>query len=108
MFRLSKGWERTFYLLTYVFQGSSSLVPRAYAHVHRAHHAYSDAVRFGNVFQNNHHRHGLSPNFLQRDPSYLFLRTLALYGTASGQLAAEEAQESRQVPSPVAEPTVGL
>jgi stearoyl-CoA desaturase (delta-9 desaturase) len=57
MFGLSRGWERTFHLLTYLFQGSSYLVPRAYAHMHRAHHAYSDTDkdphtphRFSNVF----------------------------------------------------------
>jgi stearoyl-CoA desaturase (delta-9 desaturase) len=57
MFRLSRGWERAFHLLTYVFQGSSYLVPSAYAWLHRAHHAYSDTEkdphtphRFGNVF----------------------------------------------------------
>jgi len=57
MFRLSRGWERTFHALTYVFQGSSYLVPRGYAYLHRAHHAYSDTEkdphtphRFGNVF----------------------------------------------------------
>lgn len=57
MFRLSRGWERTFYFLTYAFQGSSYLVPRAYAYMHRAHHAYSDTDkdphtphRFPNVF----------------------------------------------------------
>jgi stearoyl-CoA desaturase (Delta-9 desaturase) len=57
MFRLSRPWERTFYLLTYLFQGSSYLVPRAYAYLHRAHHAYSDTEkdphtphRFTNAF----------------------------------------------------------
>ena len=57
MFRLSRPWERTFHLLTYILQGSSYLVPRAYAYLHRAHHAYSDTEkdphtphRFGNVF----------------------------------------------------------
>jgi stearoyl-CoA desaturase (delta-9 desaturase) len=45
MFRLSRGWERFFYLMTYVFQGSSFLVPSAYAWLHRAHHAYSDTDR---------------------------------------------------------------
>ena len=111
MFRLSKSRERTFYFFTYVFQGSSSRVPRAYAHMHRAHHAYSDTekdpprpLRLGNVFQNNHHRHGQSANFVQRSFSYLFLRTRALFGAAKGQLADEEAQGSPQVPTPVAEP----
>jgi stearoyl-CoA desaturase (Delta-9 desaturase) len=57
MFRLSRAWERTFHFLTYVFQGSSYLIPSAYAYLHRAHHAYSDTEkdphtphRFKNAF----------------------------------------------------------
>ena len=42
MFTMSSGWERFFYLLTYVGQGSSFLHPRGYAILHRMHHAYSD------------------------------------------------------------------
>src|ERR1700738_1977805 len=42
MFTMSKGWERFFYLCTYVAQGSSFLSPRGYAILHRMHHAYSD------------------------------------------------------------------
>ena len=42
MFTMSKGWERFFYLFTYVSQGSSFLVPRGYAVLHRMHHAFSD------------------------------------------------------------------
>ncbi len=45
MFSMSKGWERFFYLLTWVSQGSSFLNPRAYAILHREHHAYSDTAR---------------------------------------------------------------
>ena len=37
--------ERVFFLLTYVAQGSSYLSPRAYAVLHREHHAYSDTAR---------------------------------------------------------------
>lgn len=44
-FTMSKGWERFFYLFTYVCQGSSFLVPRGYAVLHRMHHAYSDTER---------------------------------------------------------------
>jgi stearoyl-CoA desaturase (delta-9 desaturase) len=44
MFTMSKGWERFFYLFTYVTQGSSFLVPRGYAILHRMHHAYSDTA----------------------------------------------------------------
>ncbi|MBC8109490.1 MAG: acyl-CoA desaturase [Verrucomicrobia bacterium] len=42
MFTMSKFWEKYFYVLTYVSQGSSYLNPRAYAVLHRMHHAYSD------------------------------------------------------------------
>lgn len=44
-FTLSKGWERAFHLLTYLSQGSSFLNPRAYAILHRMHHAFSDTER---------------------------------------------------------------
>jgi len=56
-FTMSKGWERFFHLCTYVAQGSSYLNPRAYAILHRMHHAYSDTPQdphspsnHGNVF----------------------------------------------------------
>lgn len=56
-FTLSRGWERAFHLLTYVAQGPSYLNPRAYAILHRMHHAFSDTERdphspvfFGSVF----------------------------------------------------------
>ncbi len=42
MFTVNKGWERTFYFMTFIFQGSSFLNPRAYAILHRMHHAFSD------------------------------------------------------------------
>lgn len=45
MFTMSKGWERFFYLCTYLTQGSSFLNPRAYAILHRMHHAYSDTEK---------------------------------------------------------------
>lgn len=44
-FTMSKGWERFFYLFTYFSQGSSFLVPRGYAVLHRMHHAYSDTEK---------------------------------------------------------------
>lgn len=45
MFSTSKFWERTFYFLTYITQGASFLNPRAYAIMHRMHHAYSDTEK---------------------------------------------------------------
>ena len=45
MFSMSRGWERFFHLFTFVSQGSSYLDPRAYAILHREHHAFSDTPR---------------------------------------------------------------
>lgn len=58
MFTLSKFWEKFFYTLTYISQGSSYLNPKAYAIMHRMHHAFSDTDKdphsphfFEDVFQ---------------------------------------------------------
>ncbi|OZI09266.1 acyl-CoA desaturase [Siphonobacter sp. BAB-5385] len=45
MFTMNKFWERFFYLLTYISQGSSYLSPKGYAILHRMHHAFSDGPR---------------------------------------------------------------
>lgn len=44
-FTMSKGWERVFHFLTWVTQGSSYIAPRAYAIMHRMHHAYADTPK---------------------------------------------------------------
>ena len=44
-FTMSRGWERAFHLLTYLVQGPSFLSARAYAILHRMHHAFSDTER---------------------------------------------------------------
>ena len=44
-FALSKRWERVFHFATWLTQGSSYLSPRAYAILHRMHHAYSDTPK---------------------------------------------------------------
>ena len=44
-FTMSKGWERFFFLLTYMAQGSSFLSPRGYGILHRMHHAFSDTEK---------------------------------------------------------------
>src|SRR5262245_21992623 len=56
MFTMSKGWERFFHFVTYLMQGPSFLNPRAYAILHRMHHAFSDTEKdphsprnYGNV-----------------------------------------------------------
>lgn len=42
MFTMSPFWEKFFYTLTFIFQGSSFLSPYAYGVMHRLHHAYAD------------------------------------------------------------------
>jgi len=57
-FKMNRKWERFFFILTYLTQGSSYLSPRAYAILHRLHHAYTDREQDphspsydGNVFK---------------------------------------------------------
>ncbi|MBS1500717.1 MAG: acyl-CoA desaturase [Bacteroidetes bacterium] len=45
MFKMNTFWEKVFYFCTFIFQGSSFLNPRAYAIMHRMHHAYSDTEK---------------------------------------------------------------
>lgn len=42
MFTMSKGWEKVFFILSWIFQGSSYLSPYAYGILHRMHHAHTD------------------------------------------------------------------
>ncbi len=62
MYSTHKFTERIFHLLTFITQGSSFLNPRAYAVMHREHHAYSDTEKdphsphfFTDVFQMTWH-----------------------------------------------------
>lgn len=41
-FSMNKFWERFFYVVAYITQGSSYVSPRVYAIMHRMHHAYTD------------------------------------------------------------------
>ncbi len=61
MYTTSKNWERVFYFSTWLVQGSSFLVPRAYGVMHRMHHTYSDTEQdphsphfFKDVYQMMH------------------------------------------------------
>lgn len=45
MFTMSKFWEKVFYIAAFIAQGSSFLSPRAYAILHRMHHAYADTEK---------------------------------------------------------------
>lgn len=42
---MSNFWEKFFYAMTFITQGASFLNPRAYAIMHRMHHAYSDTEK---------------------------------------------------------------
>jgi stearoyl-CoA desaturase (delta-9 desaturase) len=44
-FRLNTFWERFFFLFSYLAQGASYISPKAYAIVHRMHHAYTDTEK---------------------------------------------------------------
>jgi stearoyl-CoA desaturase (Delta-9 desaturase) len=44
-FKMNKFWERAFFIFAYITQGSSYLSPRAYAVMHRVHHAYTDTEK---------------------------------------------------------------
>jgi stearoyl-CoA desaturase (delta-9 desaturase) len=67
MFALSRPAERFFYLMTFISQGTSFLVPRAYAVLHRMHHAFSDTE------QDPH-----SPHFFT-DPFRMMWQTKLVY-----------------------------
>jgi len=41
-FTMSKNWEKVFYVLSWITQGSSYLSPKAYGIMHRMHHAFTD------------------------------------------------------------------
>jgi stearoyl-CoA desaturase (Delta-9 desaturase) len=45
MFTMNPFWEKFFYIFLWITQGSSYLNPRAYAVLHRMHHAYSDTEK---------------------------------------------------------------
>ncbi|MEX2596530.1 MAG: fatty acid desaturase [Salibacteraceae bacterium] len=44
-FSINIFWERIFYIISYFTQGSSYLSPRAYALMHRLHHAHADTEK---------------------------------------------------------------
>jgi len=45
MFTMSKTSEKVFYVLSYIFQGSSFLSPHAYGIMHRMHHSFADTEK---------------------------------------------------------------
>ena len=78
-FSMTKGWERFFYILSYITQGSSYMSPRAYAIMHRMHHAYTDTE------QDPH-----SPKY-SRNLFAMMMHTNKVYlGIYTGKLAVDD------------------
>lgn len=78
-FTMSKGWERFFFVFTYITQGSHYMSPRAYAIMHRIHHAHTDTE------QDPH-----SPNFSSNLISMMW-RTRNIYnGIYKGTIPVDE------------------
>jgi stearoyl-CoA desaturase (delta-9 desaturase) len=44
-FKMNRFWEKFFYVFAYITQGASYMSPRAYAIMHRMHHAYTDTAK---------------------------------------------------------------
>lgn len=78
-FRMSRGWEKFFFIFTYITQGSHYMSPRAYAIMHRLHHAHTDTE------QDPH-----SPNFSSNIFSMMW-RTKKIYTDIyRGRIEVEE------------------
>lgn len=91
---MNKFWEKVFYILTWLFQGSSYLSPKAYGIMHRLHHAYADTENdphspsySDNLFDmmwktksiyNDilHNRANIDPKFLKNVPNWDFVEKL--------------------------------
>jgi len=79
MFTMTPFWEKVFYIFTWFTQGSSYLNPRAYAILHRMHHAYSDTK------EDPH-----SPHFFKEVFTMMLHTKRVYYGLLSGEYKAEE------------------
>ncbi len=79
MFTMNKFWEKTFYIFCWVTQGSSYLNPRAYAILHRMHHAYSDTEKDPH-----------SPVFFKDLFGMMWHTKKIYYGILSGEFKHEE------------------
>ena len=78
-FTMSKFWERVFFILAYLTQGSSYLSPRAYAVMHRMHHAYTDTEKDPH-----------SPQYFTNIFSFMWQTGIIYAGIYEGTLETEE------------------
>jgi len=78
-FKMSKGWERFFFVVAWITQGAHYLNPRAYAIMHRIHHAYTDT-------EQDPHSPSFSPNIF-----HMMWRTWRIYaGIMDGSIPVED------------------
>src|SRR5437660_525803 len=82
MYTMGPRTERVIHFLTWLVQGPSYLSPRGFDNGDQRRNTLPfDFVTMGELFQNNHHKYGASPDFAARwfeiDPGWQVLRLLA-------------------------------
>lgn len=86
MFTMNKFWEKFFYIFAWVTQGSSYLNARAYAILHRMHHAYSDTEKDPHT-----------PHFF-KDAYHMMLHTREIYNDVLNKRVVVEEKFDRNFP----------
>jgi stearoyl-CoA desaturase (delta-9 desaturase) len=87
MFTMSKGWERFFFIFSYIAMGSSYLSARVYGILHRYHHAYADT-------EDDPHSPSYSKNAIQ-----MMWETSKMYGNIKRNKIEIEPRFSKNVPT---------
>lgn len=85
-FTMSKGWERVFFVFSYLAQGPHYLSPRTYAIMHRMHHAHTDT-------EQDPHSPSYSSNLFS-----MMLRTSRFYGDIGSNRMKVDPQYTKNVP----------
>lgn len=86
-FTMSKGWERFFFIFTYIAQGPHYMSPHAYAIMHRLHHAHTDT-------ELDPHSPAFSSNLVS-----MMLRTRRYYNDIIHGRMAVDARYRKNLPS---------
>jgi stearoyl-CoA desaturase (delta-9 desaturase) len=86
MFTMKRGWEKFFFVLSGIFQGSSYLSPKAYGIMHRLHHAYADTEKDPH-----------SPKF-SRNLFEMMWKTAIVYNGICGNTYPVEARFKKNIP----------